>query len=101
MGVSERRKEIGVRRAVGASRGAILLQFLLEATTLSLGGGIIGIVIGVGGTQVVSRLQHLPFLLQPGAVLLAAALAIALGLLFGVYPAWKAAMTNPIEALRD
>jgi putative ABC transport system permease protein len=101
IGVSERRKEIGVRRAVGASQGAILLQFLLEATLLSLGGGIIGIVIGVGGTQVVSRLQHLPFLLQPGSVLLAAALSIALGLLFGVYPAWKAAMTNPIEALRD
>jgi putative ABC transport system permease protein len=101
IGVSERRKEIGVRRAIGASRSAILVQFLLEATLLSLGGGIIGIVMGVGGTQFVSRLQHLPFLLQPGAVLLAAALSIALGLLFGIYPAWKAALTNPIEALRD
>jgi putative ABC transport system permease protein len=58
-------------------------------------------VIGVGGTQVVSRLQHLPFLLESEAVLSAAAISIGLGLLFGVYPAWKAAMTNPIDALRD
>jgi len=101
IGVSERRKEIGVRRAVGASRNAILLQFLLEAVLLSLGGGIVGIVIGVGGTQIVSRLQHLPFLLESEAVLSATAISIALGLLFGVYPAWKAAMTNPIDALRD
>jgi putative ABC transport system permease protein len=101
IGVSERRKEIGVRRAVGASRGAVLLQFLGEAVLLSLAGGIIGITIGVGGTQMVSKLQHLPFLLQPAAMLSATALSIALGLLFGVYPAWKAAMTNPIDALRD
>jgi ABC-type antimicrobial peptide transport system permease subunit len=101
IGVSERRKEIGVRRAVGASRNAILLQFLLEAVLLSLAGGTVGIVIGVGGTQVVSLLQHLPFLLEPKMVLSATAISIALGLSFGVYPAWKAAMTNPIEALRD
>jgi putative ABC transport system permease protein len=101
IGVSERRKEIGVRRAVGASRNAILLQFLLEAVLLSLAGGIIGIVIGVGGTQVVSRLRHLPFLLQPGALLSATAFSMALGLLFGIYPAWKASVTDPIDALRD
>jgi putative ABC transport system permease protein len=101
IGVSERRKEIGVRRAVGASRNAILLQFLLEAVLLSFMGGVIGIAIGVGGTQVVSRLQHLPFLLQPAAMGSATALSIALGMLFGVYPSWKAARTNPIDALRD
>ena len=101
IGVSERRKEIGVRRAVGASRNVILAQFLLEAVLLSFAGGVVGIVIGVGGTQVVSRLQHLPFLLQPEAVLTATLLSIGLGLLFGVYPAWRAAMTNPIDALRD
>ncbi len=101
IGVSERRKEIGVRRAVGASRIAILIQFLIEAVVLSFSGGLIGIIIGVGGTQVVSRLQHLPFLLQPSAVLSATALSIALGLLFGVFPAWKAAMTNPVDALRN
>jgi len=101
IGVSERRKEIGVRRAVGASRIAILIQFLIEAVILSFSGGLIGIVIGIGGTQIVSRLQHLPFLLQPSSVFSATALSIALGLLFGVFPAWKAAMTNPVDALRD
>ncbi|WP_353072145.1 ABC transporter permease [Tunturiibacter gelidoferens] len=101
IGVSERRKEIGVRRAVGASRNAILVQFLLEAVLLSFAGGIVGIVIGIGGTQFVSRLQRLPFLLQPEAVLKATLLSIGLGLLFGVYPAWRAATTNPIDALRD
>jgi putative ABC transport system permease protein len=101
IGVSERLKEIGVRRAVGASRNAILAQFLLEAVVLSFAGGIAGIAIGVGGTQIVSRLQHLPFLLEPTSVLSATLLSIALGLVFGVYPAWKAARTNPIDALRD
>ena len=99
--VSERRKEIGVRRAVGASRTAILLQFLLEATLLSLAGGVIGILIGVGGTQIVAQLQHLPFLLLPAALLGATVLSVLLGLVFGIYPAWKAAMTDPIDALRD
>ncbi len=101
IGVSERRKEIGVRRAVGASRNAVLVQFLLESALLSFAGGIVGIAVGIGGTQIVSRLQHLPFLLQPEAVLTATLLSIGLGLVFGVYPAWKAATTNPIDALRD
>jgi len=101
IGVSERRKEIGVRRAVGASRTAILAQFLLEAVLLALGGGVTGVAIGVGGTQIVSQFQHLPFLIQPGAMLVAITLSIALGLLFGVYPALKAAGTNPIDALRE
>lgn len=101
IGVSERRKEIGVRRAVGASRNAILLQFLLEAMLLSFAGGIAGILIGAGGTQIVARLQHLPFLLLPMAIAAATCSSILLGLLFGVYPAWKAAMTDPIAALRD
>lgn len=100
IGVSERRQEIGVRRAVGASRNAILFQFLLEAVLLSFAGGIGGILIGVGGTQIVARLQHLPFLLQPEVVLAATILSVLLGLVFGVYPAWKAAMTDPIDALR-
>jgi putative ABC transport system permease protein len=99
--ISERRKEIGVRRAAGATRNAILLQFLLEAVFLSLTGGLVGITLGVCGTQLVSRLQHLPFLLQMRSLLAATAVSIAVGLIFGIYPAWKAACTNPINALRD
>ena len=101
IGVSERRKEIGLRRAVGASRNTILLQFLLEAMLLSFAGGAIGIAIGVAGTQGLSRLQHLPFLLEPATLLSTTALSVALGLVFGVYPAWMAATTNPINALRE
>ena len=62
---------------------------------------VLGILIGVGGTQIVARLQHLPFLLLPMAIFAATMLSIVLGLLFGVYPAWKASMTDPIDALRD
>ena len=101
IGVAERRKEIGMRRAVGASRNAIMLQFLLEAVLLSSSGGIAGIAIGVGGIQIVSKLQHLPFVIQPEVVVSATVLSVALGLVFGVYPSWKAARTNPIEALRE
>lgn len=100
IGVSERRKEIGIRRAVGASRNAILLQFLLEAVLLSFAGGIAGILIGVGGTQFVARFQHLPFLMLPMAIFAASMLSIVSGLIFGVYPAWKASMTDPVDALR-
>jgi putative ABC transport system permease protein len=100
IGVSERRKEIGVRRAVGASRNAILFQFLFEAVLLSFVGGVAGILIGVGGTQIVARIQQLPFLLLPTPIFAATLLSIMLGLAFGVYPAWKAAMTDPIDALR-
>jgi putative ABC transport system permease protein len=100
IGVSERRKEIGIRRAVGATRAAVMLQFLLEAVLLSATGGLAGVGIGIGGTQIVSKWQHLPFLIQERAVAASVALSIALGLIFGIYPAWKAARTNPVDALR-
>jgi putative ABC transport system permease protein len=100
IGVSERRKEIGVRRAVGASRNAVLVQFLLEAVFISAGGGIAGIALGVGVTQIVSKWQHLPFLIQDQVLAGSVALSVALGLVFGIYPAWKAARINPVDALR-
>jgi ABC-type antimicrobial peptide transport system permease subunit len=100
IGVSERRKEIGIRRAVGATRAAVMLQFLLEAVLLSATGGLAGVGIGIGGTQIVSKWQHLPFLIQERAVAASVALSIALGLIFGIYPAWKAARTSPVDALR-
>ncbi|MEO7028364.1 MAG: ABC transporter permease [Acidobacteriaceae bacterium] len=100
IGVSERRREIGLRRAVGASRLAILLQFLAEAVLLSLLGGLAGIALGIGGTQIVARAQHLPFLIQQMALLQAVGLSLALGIVFGLYPAWRASTTDPIDALR-
>ena len=101
IGVAERRREIGVRRAVGAARSAVLAQFLLEAVALSLVGGVVGLAIGVAGTRIVSRWQHLPFLIDVQMVAMAAAISIGLGLVAGIYPAWRASRTDPVEALRS
>ena len=99
--VSERWKEIGVRRSVGATRRDIVVQFLLEATLVASAGGIAGAAIGEGGMLLVARMQGLPQILvwQPfvGAVLL----SVTIGLVFGVYPAWKASRLDPIQALRS
>lgn len=100
IGVSERRREIGIRRAVGATRYLILLQFLAEAVVTSMLGGLLGMALGIGGTQIVSRAQHLPFLIERQAMLGAVAASLALGIVFGVYPAWRASRTDPIDALR-
>jgi putative ABC transport system permease protein len=100
IGVSERRREIGIRRAVGATQVSVMFQFLLEAVLLSATGGLAGVGIGIGGTQIVSKWQHLPFLVQQRTVAASVMLSIALGLVFGIYPAWKAARTNPVDALR-
>jgi len=99
--VSERRKEIGVRRSVGAARSDIIAQFLFEATFVALVGGIIGVVIGWGGMQFVTRLQKLPQILvwQPFAI--AILLSVIIGIAFGIYPAWKASQVDPIQALRS
>lgn len=100
IGVSERRREIGVRRAVGAAHFAILIQFLLEAVCLSFAGGVLGILIGIAGTQIVSRWQHFPFLVDVRMILIAGLISIALGVLAGIFPAWKASRIDPVEALR-
>lgn len=100
IGVSERRREIGVRRAVGAARWAILTQFLLEALCLAILGGGLGIFLGIGGTQIVSRWQHLPFLIDGRTMLVDALISISLGIVAGIYPAWKASRVDPVEALR-
>jgi putative ABC transport system permease protein len=99
--VSERRKEIGVRRSVGAARSDVVQQFLMEAIFVALAGGIVGVAIGWGGMQVVTRLQKLPQILiwQPFAT--AIGLSIAVGVTFGLYPAWKASRVDPIQALRS
>ncbi|MBV8205611.1 MAG: ABC transporter permease [Acidobacteria bacterium] len=99
--VSERRSEIGIRRAAGASRGDIVMQFTLEAAFVSLSGGLLGVIIGWGGLEAATRLQKLPpvFVWQPLGVSLL--LSLAIGLAFGGYPAWKASRVDPAQALRS
>jgi putative ABC transport system permease protein len=100
IGVSSRKSEIGLKRAIGAPRSAIMVQFLAEAVILSLAGGVIGIAVGIGGTQIVSAVQHLPFMIDAAAILAAAGVSVLVGLVFGVYPALRAARVDPIDALR-
>jgi putative ABC transport system permease protein len=99
--VSERRKEIGVRRSVGAARSDVVLQFLLEAIFVSLAGGIAGVVVGWGGMQLVTRLQKLPPILIWQPLAAAIVLSLAVGVVFGLYPAWRASRVDPIQALRS
>jgi putative ABC transport system permease protein len=98
--VSERRKEIGVRRAVGASRRDILVQFLVEAAVVSLLGGLLGVALGLGGTLLATTLANLPPAIQWPAVAGAVVLSVGVGLVFGLQPAWRAANVDPIQALR-
>jgi putative ABC transport system permease protein len=98
--VTERTREIGLRKAVGARKTDILTQFLMEAVVLSLVGGILGILLGVGLAQLVSMTGLLNSLVTLDSVLLAAGFSFAIGLFFGIYPANQAASLNPIEALR-
>jgi len=98
--VTERTREIGTRKAVGAKRRDILLQFLVESLVLSLLGGIIGILLGVGGASLIAKFAGWKTLVSADAILLAFLFAASVGIFFGIYPARKAARLNPIEALR-
>ena len=98
--VTERTREIGIRMSIGARRRDILQQFLVEAITLSLLGGIVGIAIGLTGSSLISRFAGWPVLVSPGAVALAFLFSAAVGMFFGYYPARKAASLSPIDALR-
>ena len=98
--VSERRKEIGVRRSFGASRQDILQQFMLEALVISGLGGLLGVAIGLAGTNIVANFEKLPPIFAWNALGLAAGLSVGTGFLFGLYPAWKAARVDPVIALR-
>ena len=98
--VTERTREIGIRIAVGAKSRDILLQFLVESLILSLIGGMLGIATGISGTYVLSTFAQWPTLLSVKAILLAFAFAGSVGVFFGFYPARKASLLNPIEALR-
>jgi putative ABC transport system permease protein len=102
--VTERTREIGIRKAVGARRKDILSQFLVEAMTVSLVGGLAGIAIGIGVSRLVGQVnlggQTIPSIVAPESVLLAFTVSAAVGLFFGIYPAMRASRLNPIEALR-
>jgi putative ABC transport system permease protein len=98
--VTERTREIGLRVAVGARPGDVLRQFLVEALTLSLAGGALGVVLGLLTGALLARRFHWPIVVQPSVIALAAGFSALVGLLFGLYPARKAARLDPIEALR-
>jgi putative ABC transport system permease protein len=98
--VTERTREIGVRKAIGAKRSNILMQFLIEAVTLSALGGIIGVILGAGLTLLLKFIVHMPAELSVFWVVTALVLCAMIGIGFGIYPAWKAARLDPVEALR-
>jgi putative ABC transport system permease protein len=98
--VTERTREIGVRMAIGAKGRDILTQFLIEALTLSVAGGAIGIALGMGASRILAWKARWPILLSPAAVVLAFGFSAAIGIFFGFYPARKASRLDPIEALR-
>ena len=98
--VTERTREIGIRLAIGASENKVLLQFLVEAVVLSAAGGLIGIAFGIGGALALASTMAWPFVLSPLWIFVAFAISMAIGVLFGFYPARKAARMNPIDALR-
>jgi ABC-type antimicrobial peptide transport system permease subunit len=98
--VTERTREIGLRMAVGAESTDVLRQFLTEAIVLCLAGGLLGIVLGRGSSFLVKIVLHWPTALSMGAIVAAVAVSVAVGLVFGYYPAWKASRLDPIDALR-
>jgi len=98
--VTERTREIGVRKAIGAKRSNILAQFLIEAVTLSAVGGVIGVIFGSGISLLMRYGAHLPAVLSLFWIVTALLMCAMIGIVFGVYPAWKAARLDPVEALR-
>jgi putative ABC transport system permease protein len=98
--VTERTREIGVRRALGAKRADITMQFLVETVVLSVGGGLVGVVVGIIVPVVVAQLTTMKTIVTPWSVLLAFGISGAVGIIFGLYPAKAAARLDPIEALR-
>jgi putative ABC transport system permease protein len=101
--VNERTREIGIRKAVGARRRDIMNQFLIESISLTGIGGVLGIALGWAITQAVERIpqaQGLTLLITPGTVIIAVGVSVAIGIVFGLYPAMRAARLHPIQALR-
>jgi putative ABC transport system permease protein len=99
--VAERTREVGVRRALGATRKDIAAQFLVESSLLTSAGGFLGAVLGVVGALLIQRLAEWPTALSPLMLLLALVMAVLVGVGFGFYPAYRAAQLQPMEALRN
>ncbi len=99
--VTERTREIGIRRAVGAGQRAVLAQFLVEASLLSAVGGIIGLLGGVAGALAVEAVFGFAVAFSPVIAVLAVGISVLIGIVFGLFPAWKAARMDPVEALRN
>ena len=97
--VTERTREIGVRKALGATYRVIVMQFLIEAVVISLVGGAIGILVGIGASKLIGALTSMKTVIYMGPILLSFGFSMAIGLIFGLYPARKAAKLNPIDAL--
>jgi len=98
--VTERTREIGIRMAVGARAADILVQFLIEAVTLSAIGGVIGIALGMGFSTMIAHIQHLPMVTPVTWIVIAVVSSAVIGIISGFYPAWKASKLDPIDALR-
>ena len=98
--VTERTREIGVRRALGARRRTILFQFLLESSVVAAVGGSVGTALGLGIAWIIQLVTPLAAAVTPSAVVLGVVFSAAVGLLFGSWPAWRAARLDPVEALR-
>jgi putative ABC transport system permease protein len=98
--VTERTKEIGIRKAVGATRGNILSQFLIEAVALTAIGGFAGLIVGEIASLLMNKYSPLPAYVPLWAILVGIGISAGVGIIFGLWPAWKAARLDPIEALR-
>ena len=97
--VTERTREIGVRKALGATYSVIVTQFLIEAVVISLIGGFIGIAFGIGASKVIGMVSGMSTIVSVPTIIMSFAFSMAIGLIFGIYPARKAAKLNPIDAL--
>ena len=98
--VTERTKEIGIRRAIGARKSRIVVQFLINTCVLSIGGGLAGLVVGVAIPLLITFFTSMPTVIQPYSMVLAFGISVGIGIVFGLYPALRAASLDPIEALR-
>ena len=97
--VTERKKEIGIRKALGASPNVIRLQFLMESVIITVLGGILGIIFGIGISAIVAAVMEQSFAIQVGACFVAFGFSVGIGIIFGFSPASQAAKLNPVEAL--